>query len=559
MTKQTVTRRQKDVSRMMREKKQLRKDLVGRNPHPLKSANTSAGRKDAGGGDNALFTPADRRQIAAEGLTIRRITAQMEIFRTGVPHIRLNRPCRIGDGIDVIPEGRHAPLLSLHDQAAAQGRFIKFVPASGAASRMFVEWYRAMDAGDMDTANTGGAFAADLGKYAFIGDLQADLERSGRRLEGLLAEKRYGDILSFILTPKGLGYGQKPKALIKFHAYPSGSRTAIEEHLVEAALYAKDADRISRLHVTVSAEHRSLVRECLRRVQGDYARRFDCRYRIGISIQKPSTNTIAVDPENRPFRRDDGSLYFRPGGHGALLENLNALDDDIVFLKNIDNIVPDRLKAETVLYKKLLGGHLVELQRESFAALRRLAEGPPDERALDDITEFCRGKLHIVFPPGFDGFAREKRIQLLQRKLNRPLRVCGMVKNEGEPGGGPFWVDEADGTRSLQIIESVQVDLKKEDQKEIWRQATHFNPVDLVCGVRDYRGDAFDLRGFVNPQTAAIASKTEKGKLLKALEHPGLWNGSMADWNTIFIEVPLITFNPVKTIDDLLRPTHQPA
>lgn len=557
MAKQTVTRRQKDVSRMIREKEQLRKDLIEKKP-PSLLKNMSKGRKDPGTEEKALFTGSDRRQIREEGLTVSRIKTQIERFRSGVPYIQLNRPSRVGDGIDVIPPAQQALLLSLHDEAAAQGRFLKFVPASGAASRMFMDWYRAMDEGRMDSAQVGADFAAELGKYAFVGDLADVVSRSGRQLEDLLAGKRYIDILSFILTASGLDYGQLPKALIKFHAYPSGNRTAIEEHLVEAALYVKDAQKISRLHVTVSAEHRTLVRECLRRVRNDYERKFDIAFDIGISIQKTSTNTIAVDLENQPFRREDGRLYFRPGGHGALLENLNALDGDIIFLKNIDNIVPDRLKGPTVLHKKILGGYLVLLQREIFAGLGLLAQDGVDDRALTRITDFCSETLHIVFPPGFDGLARKEKVQLLFRKLNRPIRVCGMVKNEGEPGGGPFWVNEEDGAQSLQIIESMQVDLNTESQKEIWRAATHFNPVDLVCGVRDYRGEKFNLLRFVNPQTAAITGKTEKGRDLKALEHPGLWNGSMADWNTVFVEVPLITFNPVKTVGDLLRPTHQP-
>jgi hypothetical protein len=329
--------------------------------------------------------------------------------------------------------------------------------------------------------------------------------------------------------------------------------------MVEAALYVRNAEGICRIHCTVSEEHRSDVEDYFSRVRKYYEARYNVRFDFRLSTQLASTNTIAVDMENRPFRDSRGMLVFRPGGHGALLENLNAIDGDIIFLKNIDNVVPDRLKGITVRYKKILGGYLVKLQEEIFEYLRLLSSEEMDKKFLSKAASFCEERLNVVFPPGFDGVSDVERRHFIVDRLNRPLRVCGMVRNVGEPGGGPFWVEEeGDGTQSLQIVEEIQVDLRSERQKTIWRSATHFNPVDLVCGVRDYRSKKFDLSRFVNRKAVSITQKSEEGRDLRALELPGLWNGSMARWNTIFVEVPIETFNPVKTVDDLLREQHIP-
>ncbi|MEI7672447.1 MAG: DUF4301 family protein, partial [Deltaproteobacteria bacterium] len=360
------------------------------------------------------------------------------------------------------------------------------------------------------------------------------------------------------LTEEGLNYGSLPKALLKFHAYPEGSRTALEEHLVEAALYARDANNVSRVHFTVSREHENIVRTLLSRVISQYESRLDTVFAVDVSTQDPATDTIAVDPENRPFRDDQGNPVFRPGGHGSLLMNLNLLDEDIIFLKNIDNTVPDRLKTETALWKKLLAGCLVQIQEEIFTSVRFLAGEGGREDDLERIRDFAEKRVNIGFPAGFRKLSLSERRSSLLRKLNRPIRVCGMVKNEGEPGGGPFWVEDADGNggASLQIIEESQIDRNDPDQRAVWSSATHFNPVDLVCGVRNFQGRKFDLPTFIDPATVAITRKSEKGRELLALERPGLWNGSMAFWNTVFVEVPLATFNPVKTVTDLLRPQH---
>ena len=507
------------------------------------------------------FNRADVRQIEATGLAVERILEQIDLFKGGVPPIRLNRPCTIHDGIVDItgPEEERAAFLASYDEAAAEGRFLKFVPASGAASRMFRDWYRVIERGGFDSEEKSTKFAQDLKKFAFFDDLSVAVSRKGDNIQDLIRGGIFARIMEYILTPIGLEYGQLPKALLKFHAYPGGNRTALEEQLVEAALYVRDGNRICRLHFTVSNEHKKGVEDYLFQVRGDYEKHYDVRFNLELSTQLPSTNTIAVDMENRPFRNRDGSLVFRPAGHGALLENLNRARGDIIFIKNIDNVVPDRLKPTTVIYKKVLGGYLVALQKEIFRYLRLLSEdNMVNKELMEEIGDFCQKKLNITFPAGFKDLSLlDKRVFICER-LYRPLRVCGMVKNEGEPGGGPFWVDERDGTQSLQIIEEFQIDKNSQTQRAIWSSATHFNPVDLVCGVRDYRGRKFDLHQFVNRETVGISQKSKKGKEIKALELPGLWNGSMYLWNTVFVEVPVETFNPVKTADDLLREEHQP-
>jgi hypothetical protein len=500
----------------------------------------------------------DRKQIAAHGLTVGEVERQLAVFRRGVPSVRLNRPCRAGDGITVLSEAERPLLLTAYDEARRTRRFMKFVPASGAASRMFRDWYRCLDNGGFTGKAEAEAFARDLKRYAFFLDLETAVAEKGRDLRVLLETQEAAAIMRSLLTEEGLNYGLLPKALLKFHAYPEEARTAIEEHLVEAALYVRDADKVARIHFTVSREHEEAVRTLLSRVIPAYESRLDTIFEIGLSTQDPETDTLAVDPENHPLRTEGGELIFRPGGHGALLANLNTLDADIIFLKNIDNIVPDRLKPETILWKRLLAGYLILLQEEIFACLRWIGQGNGADADLERIADFCERRLNTVLPTHFrDSSLSEKRSFLIE-KLNRPLRICGMVKNEGEPGGGPFWVEDPDGRggASVQIIEESQIDRNDPKQRTVWSSATHFNPVDLVCGARDFQGRKFDLSAFVDPETAAIARKSEKGRELLALERPGLWNGSMAFWTTVFIEVPLATFNPVKTVADLLRPQH---
>jgi hypothetical protein len=505
-----------------------------------------------------VFSEEDLRAMSARGIDPAEALHQLEIFRRGVAPSRLLRPARVGDGIVQITPNERKALISLHDQAAGQGRMLKFVPASGAASRMFTEWQSCCRTKSSDARGSEN-FLRDLSRFAFYDDLKEVMARNGQDVHHYVRDQRCIDILEYILTAKGLNYASLPKALLKFHSYAGHNRTAMEEHLVEAAYYVRDDKNICRIHFTVSGEHEALFLDKLGPAKSYYEHLFGVGYDVGVTIQHPSTDTIAVDTENRPFRDGSGKIVFRPGGHGALLQNLNAIDGDIIFLKNIDNIVPDRLKEITVLHKKVLAGYLVRLQEEIFESLNLLSEKNVNEGQTSRIIRFCQEKLFMPFPDEFKNYSASAKKKYLINKLDRPLRVCGMVKNEGEPGGGPFWVEEKDGSESLQIVEQHQVDSHSEDQKKIWRSSTHFNPVDLVCGVRNHRGEKFDLNLYADRNTGSISQKRHEEGELKALELPGLWNGSMAVWNTVFIEVPLETFNPVKTVDDLLRNSHLPS
>jgi Domain of unknown function (DUF4301) len=505
----------------------------------------------------SFFSDEDLKAITAKGMDVLQVLEQLEIFRRGAKPIRLLRPACVGDGIVQIPPNEREAFVSLHNQAAERGRMLKFVPASGVASRMFKDWFSCYQQGRFDSGEDAIKFLEDVVKFAFYDDLREVIASEGEDVEVLIRKGRPMDILEFILTRKGLNYAWLPKALLKFHIYPGRPRTALEEHLVEAALYVRDAQEICRIHFTISEEHQPQIMDLLFRIKGYYEELFGVKYEVTVTIQHPSTDTIAVDMENNPYRDRNDKIIFRPGGHGALLKNLNDIDGDIIFIKNIDNVVPDRLKDITVLHKKILGGYLVRLQDEIFHHLKLLSKKRVDDELLSQVIRFCQEKLFLFFPNGFWNGTLSGKKEYIFRMLNRPVRVCGMVKNEGEPGGGPFWVEE-DGTRSLQIVEQNQLDLNLEEQKDIWKSSTHFNPVDLVCGVRNYQGEKFDLTVYLNMDAVLISKKSHEEGELKALELPGLWNGSMAFWNTIFVEVPLETFNPVKTIDDLLRKSHLP-
>ena len=507
------------------------------------------------------WSASDLTQIKSRGLTLEEIMAQIEFFRRGFPFVRLLRPCTAGDGIHLLGKSETLKLGEIYPKTSLSGRAMKFVPASGAATRMFKALLSAYSQSEVREDNPDAKacafFLQNLEKFAYWEDLKKAVARDGKNLERLLSEKKHKDILEHILSIKGLNFSDIPKGLIPFHAYPEGPRTAFEEHLVEGAAYTKGKNGRVRIHFTVSPEHEQLIKEHLESVKSRYEGK-KLSYELGFSTQKLSTDTLAVDPDNRPFRDRDGKLLFRPGGHGALLRNLNELDGDIIFIKNIDNVVPDRLKAETYTYKKALGGHLVKVQDQVFSYLRGIQSGDAGEGFLKEAWEFSREELSLLPPAGLGGRSKQEKIRFLTSALNRPIRVCGMVKNQGEPGGSPFWVQNNDQGASLQIIELSQVDMKSNHQRKIWEAATHFNPVDLVCGVRDAQGKPFDLMRFTDPNTGFISIKSKDGKDLKALELPGLWNGGMAKWITLFVEVPVTTFAPVKTVLDLLRPEHQP-
>ena len=358
-----------------------------------------------------------------------------------------------------------------------------------------------------------------------------------------------------MLRPEGLNYGQLPKGMLLFHKYPEGPRTPMEEHLVEGALYAASNGE-ANVHFTVSHEHIAFFEKKVAEKKDGFARKYGIKYNISFSEQKPSTDTVAANADNTPFRNDDGSLLFRPGGHGALIENLNEIDADVIFIKNIDNVVPDRLKGDTVEYKQVIAGVLVSLQQKAFAYLRLLDSGEYNHEKLQEIIRFVQRDL-CCRKNDIKELEDAELVIYLREKLNRPMRVCGVVKNVGEPGGGPFLTYNQDGTVSLQILESSQIDKSNEEYMKMFTEGTHFNPVDLVCAVKNYKGEPFNLPDFVDKSTGFISSKSKGGKELKALELPGLWNGAMSNWNTVFVEVPLSTFNPVKTVNDLLREQHQ--
>lgn len=515
------------------------------------------------------LTENDLILLQGKGIQKQQIDNQINYFKKGFPFIRLVSPAIEGNGMIRLKESEVDEWVNYFELNKDNYTMLKFVPASGAASRMFkhlFEFLQEFDRSDASISkvesetgfNTAGYFLKNLESFAFYTDLSNCAQNQGYDLSELRNKKQYDTIIQLLLNDTGLGYANLPKALLAFHNYPDGTRLALEEHLIEAMHYAMDEDRTARIHFTISPEHKDKFMVAMKEGLLKFEKIHKLIYKISLSDQKSSTDTIAVDLGNEPFRNPDGGLVFRPGGHGALIENMNDLQEDIIFIKNIDNIVPDSIRGETYRYKKALAGMLLDLQAKTFDYLDVLDSGYLEQGEMEEIRAFASQKLIIDIPSSFDALTDIEKIDYLFNKLNRPIRVCGMVKNEGEPGGGPFWVENADGEKSLQIVESSQMDLTDPKQKEIVSKSTHFNPVDLVCGVYDFQSKKFNLKEFVDPETGFISIKSKDGRELKALELPGLWNGAMADWITIFVEAPIITFNPVKTVNDLLRPQHQP-
>lgn len=517
-----------------------------------------------------MFNANDLKLFQSKGIDIKTIEQQVENFKKGFPFIDLVDAATVKNGIKVFTESEIDKLQKFYNKNFGDYEVLKFVPASGAASRMFKALFEFLDQVDNASSpedllekdkgfNSAYNFFTNLRKFAFFEDLKKVMEEHHLNLENALKEKDFKTIVDFILNDHGLGYAAKPKAMLKFHDYKDGARMSMEEHLVESANYGANSDGRVAVHFTVSPEHADSFIEEINLVKDKYEELFDVTYELTFSVQKSSTDTIAVDSNNKPFRDDNDSLVFRPGGHGALIENLNDREGEIIFIKNIDNVVPDRLKETTYQYKRALGGYLIDLHERIVEHLELLEEGSLTDNELKKIIHFCNEKLFIRFTDEFETFTNIEKIDFLYTKLDRPIRLCGMVKNEGEPGGGPFWVANSNGEVSLQIVESSQIDFSDPAQKKIFDKSTHFNPVDLVCYVRNFNGDPFDLREFIDPLTGFISTKSKDGRELKAQELPGLWNGAMADWITVFVEVPIITFNPVKTINDLLRKEHQSA
>ena len=518
------------------------------------------------------LTEEDLQFIKEKGISLEIIEQQLETFRQGIPYIKLNRPCTIGDGLTQFSSTDLEHYAHIFQESIASSRVTKFVPASGAATRMFKPLLNFLEQASKQTSDATVTdliaqsqdskaleqFFQQLNSFAFYSDLEAELPKQGtQHLDGVHI-KNARALLETLLFSPGLNYALLPKGLLKFHRYPDHSRTPLEEQIMEGIAYARDFSETVRIHFTVSPEHEHRIQQHLEPIRNRIESQ-EIQLAITFSCQQSSTDTIAVDLDNYPFRDTDGKLVFRPGGHGALLKNLHDLKGDIVFIKNIDNVVPERLAEQPNLFKKALGGYLVTVQDQLFTYLHQLSQERFQSDQFQQIFDFAKKTLGITIPSDIHNQSLDTQQQFLINRLNRPLRVCGMVLNAGEPGGGPFWVTHHDGTHSLQIVESSQVDPESQAQQAILRTSTHFNPVDLVCGVKDFQGNFFDLPRFSDPDTSFISLKSYQGRDLQALELPGLWNGAMAFWNTIFVEVSPLTFNPVKTVFDLLRPEHQPT
>jgi hypothetical protein len=519
---------------------------------------------------NDLFTKADLEQMKQLGITEEEARRQMAILEKGPRLVSLQRPCTPGDGIIVLNTKDQSRLLALWEETAAKGRFSVFLPASGAATRMFAFLQRIRNQLDRVTldkiAKKSSEMSSDrrdlqvfmesLREFAFFEPLAEVMDRAGISLPDQLNSGDYTVILDFLIEAQGLNYASLPKGLIPFHRYSDHYRTALEEHLVEAIHTLRDDKQCCRVHFTVAPENEKEVENHGREAAARYTERFGVQYELSFSLQSPATNTLAVDYKNRPFRRPDGSLLFRPGGHGALLQNLNRCQGDIVFIKNIDNVVNDDRRDLVIHHQRILAGMLVELQDAIFSYLRGLRAGSIGDQGIQEVLEFVTRHLGASLSEDFMSCSQEEKVSRLFRLLHRPLRVCGMVKHRGEPGGGPFWVEDTAGRLSLQIVENAEIDQDSSEQVVIFGASTHFSPVQIVCGLRDYMGQPFDLAQFADSEAVFVTRKTEYARELKALEFPGLWNGGMAYWNTVLVEIPEETFNPVKTINDLLRPGH---
>ncbi|MEB2774107.1 DUF4301 family protein [Algoriphagus sp. D3-2-R+10] len=496
-------------------------------------------------------------QILEQGMHPETVEQQIHHFENGFPFLKITAPATPGNGIKVLSDDELRHFITTYPDKASKVDVLKFVPASGAASRMFKDLFAFLEGdGDISKSTFVQKFMDNIEKFAFYEDLDEVLESQGSSIYQALDTKDYKSILAALLLDEGLGYGNLPKGLLKFHRYKDGRRTPAYEHLIEGVQYAIGTGSLVKIHFTVSPEHTAKFQKEIEKILPGIEKEFGVNFEISYSQQKKSTDTIAVNTDNTPFTEEDGSILFRPAGHGALLENLNDVSAELIFIKNIDNVVPDRLKPDTTNYKMAIGGLLLEIQQKVFEALRGL-EKEENETTVARAEEVATNDLGAKLPENFSSLSIEAKGAFLKMKLNRPLRVCGMVKNTGEPGGGPFWVQEDDGSQSLQILETAQIDLNNPASKEHFNESTHFNPVDLVCATRNFKGEAFDLLKYRDMKTGFITEKSKSGKNLKALELPGLWNGSMAGWNAIFVEVPLITFNPVKTVNDLLRDEHQ--
>lgn len=505
-----------------------------------------------------MFTQEDLALLSKKGITLEKLESQLLSFKEGFPFLKIQSGAAVGNGILALSENEIERYRNIWEKYLHENKqILKFVPASGAASRMFKDLFEFLDSEkitpETDFEKT---FFNNIKNFAFYADLNEKcIQNEGLSISELIENSNFKPIVANLLLDNGLNYGALPKGVLKFHNYQDGARTAMEEHLVEGALYCANGKGEVNLHFTVSPEHLSYFEKLVNDNKSKYEKRYGIKYNISFSVQKSSTDTVAADSENNPFR-ENGKIIFRPGGHGALIENLNDMSADVIFIKNIDNVVPDKLKSPTIKYKQSLGGVLVSIQQKIFSYLDLLETGRYTHEQLLEMVRFLQHVLCVRNEETKTFEDSELAIYLIN-KFRRPLRVCGMVKNVGEPGGGPFIAFNNDGSYSPQILESSQIDMKDEHAVKEFKNSTHFNPVDLVCATRDKEGNKYDLLKFVDPKTGFISMKSKNGKELKALELPGLWNGAMSDWNTVFVEVPIETFNPVKTVNDLQRPQHQ--
>ena len=506
-----------------------------------------------------MFTKEDLLLLQNKGISMQEIDTQLEYFKSGFPFLQIVSAASLDKGIMTLSENDKKKYLEAwHEYIKGDNTVTKFVPASGAASRMFKDLFEFWNAEyETPTTKSEKIFFDNISDFAFYETLSETCRKMfGSSTRELINAGKYKNIIEALLSTEGLNYGNLPKGLILFHKYKEGNRTPIGEHMTEGTMYAKDKNGNVNLHFTVSEEHKLLFELLVAARKSSYEQKLNSTFKVSYSLQNASTDTMAADINNEPFRNTDGSLLFRPGGHGALIENLNDIDSDIIFIKNIDNVIPDRLKEEEVTYKQLLAGVLVTLQKRAHNYLTDMTAGMTDSAKLQEILTFVEKELNIFHPN--NNFANDIELkEYLIAKLDRPFRVCGMVKNVGEPGGGPFITVNSDGTSSLQILESSQIDSKDENAMNAFKNGSHFNPVDIVCGVKCYKNNKFNLTKYIDKSTGFISQKSKNGVTLQALERPGLWNGAMSDWVTIFVEVPISTFNPVKTVNDLLRPEHQ--
>ena len=508
------------------------------------------------------FSEKDLKQLENKGISPAKAQKQIDIFKEGIPFIRLEKAAVVGDGILRFSEEESAPIIKKYEEAATSLSLLKFVPASGAASRMFKALFNFLEAFDPAKETLDeylertddqdiSVFVDHLEKFPFYEQVKDQIGEKFRNTGEALVY-----FVHKMLDTSGLNFGFYPKGLLPFHQYDSQISTPFEEHLKEAADYAAVGGE-ANLHFTISPQHERLFKQTYAEIRERASAETGMNFDVDYSFQKSATDTLAVTPENDPFREADGHLLFRPGGHGALIENLNEKDADIIFIKNIDNVAVPGIAKQAGASKKLLAGVLLQVQEKAFRYADLLDTDDIRADQMHQIEDFLRDELNVRFSENYSGFSLGQQLDILRDKINRPIRVCGMVRNEGEPGGGPYWVRDPRGNVSLQIVESAQVNFKDQSQSSIFNEATHFNPVDLVCGVKNHKGEKYNLLNFVDTTQGFISEKTKDGKPLKALELPGLWNGAMAFWNTIFVEVPLLTFNPVKTVNDLLKPAHQ--